>query len=72
MVNSRGVVVVFDGVDRREETTWKTKVLDGRIKLNGSKEWICLAQDRGKSWALVNEVMKPQVPQTAENFLTGW
>jgi len=44
------------------ETTWETQALDGRIILRwifrkwdvGGMDWIELAQDRDKWWALVN------------------
>jgi hypothetical protein len=34
-------------------------------------DWIELAQDRDRWWALVNVVMNLQVPQNAENTLTS-
>jgi len=34
-------------------------------------DWIELAQDRDRWWGLVNAVMNLQVPQNADNFLTG-
>ena len=36
----------------------------------GGMDWIKLAQDRDRWWALVNVVMNLQVLQNAENFLT--
>jgi hypothetical protein len=40
------------GVDRRMETEW----ILGRLA-GGGVEWIQLAQDRGRLWAVVNAVM---------------
>ena len=34
-------------------------------------DWIDVAQDRGNWLALMNVVMKLQVPQNVENFLTS-
>jgi hypothetical protein len=34
-------------------------------------DWIDLAQDRDRWWALVNAVLKLQVPQNVGNFLTS-
>jgi len=36
----------------------------------GSMDWIDLAEDRDRWWALVNEVMNLRVPENAGNFLT--
>ena len=33
-------------------------------------DWIDLAQDRGRWWAVVNVVINLQVPKNAGNFLT--
>jgi hypothetical protein len=38
----------------------------------GGVDWIDLAQVRDTWWAVVNIVMKLQVPQNAGNFLTGF
>ena len=51
--------------------------VDGRIILRwifriwGDMDWIELAQDRDKWWAIVNAVMNLRVPKVAENFLTN-
>ena len=34
-------------------------------------DWIGLAQDRDRWWAVVNAVMNLQLPQNAGNFLTN-
>ena len=36
----------------------------------GGVDWIKVAQDRDRWWALVNVVMNLRVPQIAGNFLT--
>jgi hypothetical protein len=38
---------------------------------SGCKDWINLAQDREKWWALVNMVIKLRVPQNAWYFLAS-
>jgi len=37
----------------------------------GGMDWIKLAQDRHRWWALVNVAMDLQVPSNAGNFLTN-
>jgi len=34
-------------------------------------DWIDLAQDKDRWWAVANEVMKLRVPYNAGNFLTN-
>ena len=38
----------------------------------GGMDWIGLAQDRDRWWALVSTVTNLRVTQNAENFLTTW
>ena len=50
---------------------------EGNIKMDLQEvggwgtDWIDVAQDRGSWLALMNVVMKLQVPQNVENFLTS-
>jgi len=37
----------------------------------GAMDWIEMAQDRGRWWALVSAVMNRRVLQNAGNFLTN-
>jgi hypothetical protein len=47
--------------------------IDGRILrwVWGGMDWVHLAQDRDKWWALLNMVMNLQVPSNTGNFLTS-
>jgi hypothetical protein len=38
----------------------------------GGKQWIDLAQDMDRWWAIVNEVINIRVPYDAKRFLTSW
>jgi hypothetical protein len=53
--------------------------MDGRIILKwifGKRErgmdWIDLARNRNRWWALANEVTDFRDPENSGNFLTGW
>ena len=58
---------------------WGDPGIDGRIIWRlifrkwdvGGMDWIELAQDRDRCWALVNAVMNLRVPWNAKNFLTS-
>ena len=62
----------------RERDHFEDPGVDGSIilrwifnKWDGGRDWIDLAQDRDRWWALVNAVMNFQVPKNAGNFLTS-
>ena len=56
----------------RPKCRWEDNIkVDLREMGNGSMDWIKLAQDRDRWWALANAVMNLQVPQYARNFLTS-
>jgi hypothetical protein len=38
----------------------------------GGMDWIELAQDTDRWWALVNTIINPPVQKNAGNFLTSW
>ena len=44
----------------------------GQLDGGRGMEWIDLAQDKERWQAVMNTVMKPQVPWNARNFLTSW
>jgi hypothetical protein len=60
---------IFSGEAWAKETTWKPRrKWEGNIKMDllgvecKGMNWIDLAQDRDRRWALVNAVMKHRVP----------
>ena len=56
----------------RRRRSWKDNIkMDLQEVGCGGKDWIELAQDRGRWRALVNAVMKLRVPSNERNFLTG-
>ena len=53
---------------RRREDNIK---MDLQEMEGGCRDWMELAQDRDRRWALVSTVMKLRVPYIARNFLTS-
>jgi len=51
-------------IDRRQKNEFSRN-------RRGGMDWIYLAHDRQKWWALVNMVMNLQFPQNVGNFLTS-
>ena len=79
MGESSGVIRVLVGESEgnrplgKPRRRWKDNIkMDLQEVGCGSIDWIDVAQDRDK-WggALVNAIMKPEVPQNAGNFLTS-
>jgi hypothetical protein len=54
----------------RPRRRWEDIRLDLQEGGCGSMDWIDVAQDRDRWWALVYEVMNFRVPLNAGNFLT--
>jgi hypothetical protein len=54
------------GVNGRIILKWIFRKLDG-----GGMDWMTVAQNRDRWWALVNAVMKLRVPQNVWNFFTS-
>jgi hypothetical protein len=55
----------------RPRRRWEDIRMDLQEVGCGGTEWIGLAQDRDRWWAIVNAVMNLQVQQNAGNFLVG-
>ena len=56
----------------RPRCRWKNNIKMDLQKVGfGGMDWIELAQDRDRWWALANAVMKFRVPYNAGNFLTS-
>ena len=53
------------GIDERIILRWIFR------KWDGGTDWIDLAQNRDRWWALVKAIMNIRVPQNAGNFLTS-
>jgi hypothetical protein len=57
---------------RRPRRTWEDNIkMDRREVRRGGMDWLDLAQDRGRWWALVIVVVNLRVPQNAGKFLTS-
>ena len=54
----------------RARRRWEIKMDFQEVRCE-NMDWIDLALDRERWWALVNAVMNIQVPQNAGNFLTS-
>jgi hypothetical protein len=56
----------------RPRRTWEDNIkMDLQEVVCGGVNWIELAQDMDRWWAIVNEVMKLRDPQNDRNFLTS-
>jgi len=78
MGEGRGVYKVLVGKPkgmrplRRPRHRWEDNIkMDLQEVGRWGMNWIELAQDRDRWWALVNVVMNLRVPQNAGNFLTS-
>jgi len=57
---------------RRPRRRWEDNIkMDLQEVGRGGMDWIDLAQDMDRWWALVNGVMNLRVPYNAGNFLTS-
>jgi hypothetical protein len=59
-----------EGRDHLEDLCIGGRIILKRIFWGAGMDWIDLAQDREKWWALLTEIMNLWVPQHVENFLT--
>jgi hypothetical protein len=75
---SRGVYRVLEGKPQGNRPLGRTRHRWENIKMDllevgcESMDWINVAQDRDRWWALMNAVMNLQVPYNAGNFLTSF
>jgi hypothetical protein len=74
MEDRRGAYRVLVG--KHERNHLQDLGVDGKMilklifkKWDGGMDWIYLAKDRGKCWALVNAVMNLRVPKECGEFL---
>jgi hypothetical protein len=79
MGERRGVDRVLVGKSEGNIPLGRTRCkLDNNIKMDllevelGGIDWIDLAQDRDRWWALVNTIMNLRVPYNVGNSLTRW
>ena len=55
----------------RPRCRWEDNIKTDIQEVGGGGDWMELAQDRDRWWALVNKVMNFRVSQNAGNFLTS-
>ena len=79
MVERRGLYRVLVGKPEgkrllgRPRRRWEDNIKMDLLEVGcGGMEWVELAQDRDRWWALMTAVMNLRVPQNTGNFLTSW
>ena len=77
MVEGRGVYRVLERKPEGKRTMgrpgprWEDNIMMDLREVGEGGDWMVLAQDRGRWWALVNTVMNFRVPQSSGSFLTS-